>query len=173
MGRGDGRGGARCASTRTSNKHAAETGEGGEFGNAGRQTLGSGLMGFIHWGHGPERPETRKVQATLFFHGNLEEYRCSTTDKVWRIGNEQLRIELRTYTSPRWARGALSLAFEAECWDAGCWDNPNKGDALLSLKKRKGKGKEKSARIVHVPLTRLREKQNRTRKLALDAVADI
>lgn len=28
------------------------------------------------------------------------------------------------------------LAFEAECWDAGCWDNPNNDDALLPLKKK-------------------------------------
>ncbi|EHK50705.1 hypothetical protein TRIATDRAFT_288938 [Trichoderma atroviride IMI 206040] len=39
------------------------------------------------------------------------------------------------------------LAFEAECWDAGCWDNPNANDdALLPLNKKKKKKKRRSYR---------------------------
>jgi hypothetical protein len=62
-----------------------------------------------------------------------------------------------------WAR-ELCFAFKAECWDAGCWDNPINDDALppppLTQKKKK-----KSAAIVCYLPTRLWETQKGRRNL--------
>jgi hypothetical protein len=70
-------------------------------------------------------------------------------------------------TLKRWVPGTgPCLAVEAECWDAGCWDNPNTNDdALLPLKKKRRSYRPR-------PANKALGKQKKGKKPALDVVTD-